>query len=370
MKLIPFNLKSIKEEVKIAINIVKNSARMTKIKENDFPHIDFDNGVMYGVMQQIKQSNVAKASTEYPGFITVWCCNIKPQQSKDFISFIREFITPYDNQGLTHLKRFQKIPNSHGTILKSVIASGELFESKEELLDLLQSHAGSIIADDIKLEDLYSLKVPSSSPPTKEMAVEWSEKYWPIAWKGNPNIQHLKGLKINIKHEKQVITKLLNSLRNHVISGTKSSPVATIIRRDGENESLESSTLVTTYDCSRLHPLDHSIMVGIKEMAEKERQSREQTPPQDLLHTNYLLTNLTIYTTHEPCVMCSMALVHSRIDRIIYIKPMNNGGLESNYQLGDRDGLNWKFDIWRWTDPSDIDELNAIEDLYKKTQRF
>ena len=37
--------------------------------------------------------------------------------------------------------------------------------------------------------------------------------------------------------------------------------------------------------------------------------------------------------------MCCMALVHSRIGRIIYLKPeKSSGGLESHYQLGDRDG--------------------------------
>ena len=61
----------------------------------------------------------------------------------------------------------------------------------------------------------------------------------------------------------------------------------------------------------------------------------------DRTDLNYLCHDLLVYTTHEPCIMCSMALVHSRIGRIIYMKGVpETGGLSSNYQLGDRDGLN------------------------------
>jgi len=33
---------------------------------------------------------------------------------------------------------------------------------------------------------------------------------------------------------------------------------------------------------------------------------------------NYRLTGLTLYCTMEPCVMCAGAIVHARIQRLIY----------------------------------------------------
>ena len=33
---------------------------------------------------------------------------------------------------------------------------------------------------------------------------------------------------------------------------------------------------------------------------------------------NYRLTGTTLYTTMEPCVMCAGAIVHARIDRVVY----------------------------------------------------
>ena len=33
---------------------------------------------------------------------------------------------------------------------------------------------------------------------------------------------------------------------------------------------------------------------------------------------NYRLTGATLYVTLEPCAMCSMALVHARVGRVVY----------------------------------------------------
>lgn len=38
----------------------------------------------------------------------------------------------------------------------------------------------------------------------------------------------------------------------------------------------------------------------------------------------YLCSNLHVFTYQEPCVMCAMALVHSRIERLIYMAPRND----------------------------------------------
>ena len=66
--------------------------------------------------------------------------------------------------------------------------------------------------------------------------------------------------------------------------------------------------------------------------------------------------------------MCSMALVHSRIARIIYLEdsPMS-GGLLSNYQLGDRNDLNWKHEIWKWIGREQIEEVRLMA-TYKNSE--
>lgn len=46
------------------------------------------------------------------------------------------------------------------------------------------------------------------------------------------------------------------------------------------------------------------------------------------------LTGCTLYVTLEPCVMCSGALVHARVDRVVYgARDPKAGAVESLYQI-------------------------------------
>lgn len=96
--------------------------------------------------------------------------------------------------------------------------------------------------------------------------------------------------------------------------------------------------------------------------SERERSTNGQ---------DYLLTNLTLFTTHEPCILCSMALVHSRVRAVYFVYPSPGsggwcgdvgggaGGKRGSgvpgqeqggpYAIHEQPGLNHRFDVWRWT---------------------
>ncbi|KAI8928120.1 cytidine deaminase-like protein [Entophlyctis helioformis] len=145
------------------------------------------------------------------------------------------------------------------------------------------------------------------------------------------------------------------------------------------------------------HPLSHATMVCIEAVAQAERdrraaqqgvqqQGQQQGQAQSELHqglkrkspdhpsptaddsvqaaqdaaegpaaqSGYLCSGLDLYLSREPCVMCAMALVHSRIRRVIYGEPVANGGaLGSSYRVHVHPSLNHHYQVWSRFVPQD-----------------
>ncbi|KAK5096931.1 tRNA-specific adenosine deaminase subunit tad3 [Exophiala xenobiotica] len=85
----------------------------------------------------------------------------------------------------------------------------------------------------------------------------------------------------------------------------------------------------------------------------------------------YLCSNLDIYITHEPCVCCAMAMVHSRFRACVLINRMQNSGALCarthqsllGYGLFWRRELNWRVLTFRYKD-SGHDRGSVLKDMF------
>jgi tRNA(adenine34) deaminase len=76
-------------------------------------------------------------------------------------------------------------------------------------------------------------------------------------------------------------------------------PVGAVLVRDGQVISKAFNRPIANHD-----PSAHAEMLALREAA--------------LVEGNYRIPGSTLYVTLEPCVMCSGAMLHARIDRIVY----------------------------------------------------
>ncbi len=76
-------------------------------------------------------------------------------------------------------------------------------------------------------------------------------------------------------------------------------PVGAVLVRDGQVLSKAFNKPIANHD-----PSAHAEMLALREAA--------------LAEENYRIPGTTLYVTLEPCAMCSGAMLHARVDRVVY----------------------------------------------------
>ncbi|HEY6121120.1 MAG TPA: tRNA adenosine(34) deaminase TadA [Pyrinomonadaceae bacterium] len=104
-------------------------------------------------------------------------------------------------------------------------------------------------------------------------------------------------------------------------------PVGTCVI-DGEKILAVSGNRTRT-DCD---PTAHAEIVALREAAR--------------VADNYRLTDVTVYSTIEPCAMCAGALIQARVKRLVYgACDERAGAVESRFRICDTDFLNHRIAV-------------------------
>ena len=252
---------------------------------------------------------------------------------------------------------------------------------------------------------VFQVRVPALAPTSAEQAAQWSLEYWPISYKNtNPYGPHPSLVARNtaeIEADAGKWLALANSAAQQLHNQCFGEPVGcAIVDNAGERQEI----IAVAADCrwrssiseaeAREGPgnvMAHAVERAIAMVARKRLRAAGKDPDlldrtlfcdtpltdlekhfyeQDNIRPNgYLCVDLDIYTTHEPCVMCSMAILHSRFKRCVFGKRMPlTGGLTADAVTTKVDKgigftsslghgifwrpseLNWKLLAWEWVE--------------------
>ncbi|CAJ1359357.1 unnamed protein product [Effrenium voratum] len=214
------------------------------------------------------------------------------------------------SEDLKHLKRVRPGPE-----LAVLLAEAEV---PDEAQALLKRH-------DI---EQVTVQVPRFSPLTAAQLESYS-RHWPV-----------KLLKSSFEP-----MQLTQEMREHftcLLRHAEAAGGCAIAR--GDNVLAEAS------EAPEALPLKHPAMVAIEQVAAKARQRyAEQGKRSREEDEDYLCQDCDVVLTCEPCVMCAMALIHSRVRCIAFRDPdAEFGGLGGRVALHHCKSLNHHPRVLRW----------------------
>ena len=300
-------------------------------------------------------------------------------------ALVKEFAQKIPNRQVAHLKRV----NSKGGKMQIIIGT---------LLDIQQTAGGSpdpdlpnITRDTLEkflsskgtnldgLGEHSVIELPSQPPRTRKQ-FNFCQNYWPTAFTENKTLekklsgQYFTPNEVKI-HKKYMETAFMVASEEHDLDCEKVGAVIV--------DPLNLNVIAKASDNRHRHPLQHAAMKCIDLVAHfqgggawnnatkcSDLDIPTKKPKFDITcakksgncddndaSTNsdgsvdktgpYLCTGYDAYLTREPCVMCAMALLHSRINRVFYAHSSIGGALGSTYKLHVQKGLNHNFEVFK-----------------------
>ncbi|XP_072900775.1 probable inactive tRNA-specific adenosine deaminase-like protein 3 [Hemitrygon akajei] len=284
-------------------------------------------------------------------------------------------------------------PLSNLPHIKRVRSCRDKSEHPLEIIICLQSDLNSMDAlnGEVSLRDLFpegnvdvtglgepfQVKIPAHQPLTRPQ-FEVANQHWPTSFHENKQTtEALRGQLFNSEEKAKMQTFMEKAIEAAKVGKELGmEPVGAVMVNP-----VSDRIIAVGHDCRNgPNPLLHAVMVCIDQVAHAQGggafnhdkylkcyftsaepigDDAVNTAKPVLLSDDhipkgtvadglpYICTGYDLYVTREPCVMCAMALVHSRIHRVFYATSSPDGALGTKYKVHTKKDLNHHYVVFK-----------------------
>ncbi|KAI5792795.1 cytidine deaminase-like protein [Pyronema domesticum] len=362
-----------------------------------------------GILHPLKTHAEIRSSLQT---VNVYILPIPAKTANEVIAALREVVPQHELQHLRRLSKPAYIPASIAANLPPT-----QFPPEQSMLYIMVCQAdrapvqqiANIVAKTSPFQRKHGrpitprpqvsiITVPANMPTSPEQSEEWTKKYWPTVYKrGNPFGPHpslVENAAAKLTRASEYMAMARKVAREVADAGVGHACGAVIVNPDSGDviAAAGDARLRNVEGRAWCNPLDHAVLRLVEMVAQKrlergisvapdnqiaalteteavflnsntmetlegreEMKDKDKEKDHDKESAGYLCHNMQVYLTHEPCVMCSMALLHSRVGIVVFEHRMAKTGAlfgDVGQGLGHglfwRPDLNWKYLTWQW----------------------